>query len=260
MLRRLCFRLFLCCLALAGILTALLCFAGYLATREPAFYAELKSQEFSQVDQKLAEANLRLLEKNFERWSARSIALQQAQKRNPNLAPQEFLQGEYDPASDVHVVRITDQHLNAMLASADSHGEWQRPRIMISDGRIDFACEIVTPELSCIVSAGLQPTVTDEGQLQLDILSTHVGRLPLPLETLWSWVREMDVSEGDVEIDRLSPKPRLRWNLMPQDLASPTVRSIECREGQLVIEFCAPVLKREQPKGDEAQIAANSLE
>lgn len=258
MFRRLCVRLFLCCVAFVGLLVVSVCLAGFLATREPGFYVELKSEEFTSTEQKLAEVNMRLLEKQFEGWTARSLSLQRQSAQPGQVGVLAALQGEYDPAKDTHVVRIAERQLNAMLSSteAQTRGDWQKPRVRIVDDRIDVACEIVSKELSCVVSASVRPTMTEDGKLQLDLISAQVGKLPLPLSTLWSWLREMDIKEGEVEIDRTSTRPRLHWKLAQRDAESPSVNTIECRAGELAIEFRAPVLKQAKLQGGNVPLAS----
>lgn len=258
MIRNVCVGLLRCAAALTVLVLVTVCCAGYLATREPGFYVELKSQEFSSSEQKLAELKFRQLEKDFERWREHSLSRQRAQGPNADADSLEEPHEKYDPTEDMHVVSITDRQLNAMLAAAETEtrGEWQKPRVRIVTDRIDVACEIVTDEVTCVACVELQPSVTGEGRLQLDIVSAQVGKLPLPLETLWSWLpKDTKMSNADVELDLTSSTPRLRWRLVEQASNSPTIRSVDCRTGEIAIKLSAPVLMGEQPSNEEAPLA-----
>src|SRR5262245_26823614 len=79
MIRKLFVRLFLCSVALLGILVASLCIAGYLTLQRPAFYTDLLAQQFSNNDQMAANASFQLIGQDLRRWTDRSVALQRVQ-------------------------------------------------------------------------------------------------------------------------------------------------------------------------------------
>ena len=262
MLRRIVVRLFLSCIVISSLVAGLIGYAGYLVLREPAFYSELRSQEFSSAEHKLAEIYVRQLERDFERWNANAILRQRqsAAVESPQATLVGVRQDEYDPRIDSHVVRVTQQQINALIASqkATSQGDWRNPRIRIASGCIDLAIEIVEPEVSCVLSTQVRPTIAATGQLQLDIISAHLGKLPLPLQTLWNWIpRDLDQAASDLKLDLASPKPRLRFSLGGHLTETAKVRSIECREGEIVVEFRAPILEQRDAAGGGAAVAVN---
>ncbi|MAT72743.1 MAG: hypothetical protein CMJ58_24960 [Planctomycetaceae bacterium] len=244
MIRKFFTRLLLFSIAITGCLVLAAVVAAYLATQQPEFYTELRAQEFTLPQQKAAEASLRLQEQEVRRWSAKAAALQDA------------------PDSDTMSVTITQSQLNAQLAAVkgNSRGDWQNPRIHIAQDSIEFGVEIVTPKVTCVLSAQLKPTVTPQRRLQLDLVAMRVGRLPLPIKTVLGWLpRDARLAEGDVELDLSGSSPRFLVKLADNDPKSPRVQSVTCAQGELTIEFLRPADAGGLAGGrDEArQVAAN---
>lgn len=210
--------------------------ACYMAMQPPVYYADLCSLEYSDTEQKAAQLSMQVVEAGLERWTAKSLATQREQLDNVEPA--------YDPSQDKRTVRVTQPQLNAIFASAKTDGEWQNPRVKIRDGRVDFAVEVVTPEVTCVLSAELQPTMTNDGKLRLDFQSVHVGQLPLPLNTILGMLpKSVDVASRDTEFHLTDPTPHVCFNLSGRHKNAPVVKSIECLDGVMKIEFVAPVLK-----------------
>lgn len=262
MLRKLLFRLFLIAFILTGTVVATVCVAGYLALQQPGFYAELRAQEFAPAEQKTSELAFRAMEQDFKRWVEGSLR-QQAQQANPMAANPLALVGlqpKYDPTQDTHTVRVTAQQLNAQLASTSRRGDWRNPRVRIAKDRVGVAFEVATPELSCVVAGELKPTITDDGRLRLDLLSARIGQLPLPLNTILGCLpRDIVLEDDEVELNLAPPSPHMSFKLANQREQTPRVKSIQCTEGQIAVEFAAPILKAEQNKRDPAPLALSDV-
>ena len=92
----------------------------------------------------------------------------------------------------------------------------------------------------------LKPTLTSEGRLRLDLVTARIGQLPLPLRLLRWLPRDISRSGGDVELDLTAPTPHMRLNLSGNGSKFPSVKSIKCVDGEITIEFFAPVVRRQQ--------------
>jgi hypothetical protein len=269
MFRKLFVRLFLCCVALVGILVVSLCIAGYLALQQPAFYADRLAQQFSNSDQMAANASFQRVEQDLRRWTDRSVALQRAhslsdstKRANASLEalPLESLPGDYDPTQDTHSISFSEKQINAQFASqkVSRTGEWQNPRVRIGSDRIDFGFEFVTSRASCVLSAELKPTLTSDGKLRLDLLSTRVGRLPIPLGTILRCLPRNICNLGSgAELNLTGSTPSICLNLPDNGGKSPAVKSIKCTEGEITIEFFAPVVNRQQTERRTTPLAVS---
>jgi hypothetical protein len=253
MFRKLFVRLFLSAVAVLGIIVLTVGIAGYLALQQPAFYTDLLAQQFSSSDQTAANASFQLIGDDLRRWTDRSLALQRVQllpdsakRANASL---EALPGDYDPAQDTHSISFSEKQINAQFASqkVSRTGEWQNPRVRIGQDRIEFGFEFVTSAASCVLSAELKPTSTSDGKLRLDLLSARVGRLPIPLGTILRYLPRNACNLGSgAELNLTGATPSICLNLSDNGGKSPAVKSIECTDGEITIEFFAPVVNRQQ--------------
>jgi hypothetical protein len=258
MFRKLFVRLLLSAVALLGIIVLAVGIAGYLALQRPAFYTDLLAQQFSSSDQLAANASIQLIGEDLRRWTDRSLALQRVQllpdsAKHANASLEALAlkspPGDYDPTQDTHSISVSAQQINAQFASqkVSTTSQWQNPRIRIGQDRIDLGFEFVTSTASCVLSAELKPTLASDGQLRLDLLSTRIGRLPIPLGTILRLLpREAFRLGSDLQFNATAPTPYLCLNLPNQSGKSPAVKSIKCTDGEITIELSAPVLNGRQ--------------
>lgn len=263
MLRKFFVRLLVCFVALMGIVVLVGCIGAYLAFQRPAFYAELRAQQFSQDDEQAAEGFFQRMQQELMQWRGRSIARQRARLSDSAKVPAWILNGSlknYDPAQDTHSISIAEKHLNVRLASnkAKPGREWQNARIRIGEDRIDIACELANAK--CVLSVELLPTVTSQGRLRLDLGTARIGQLPIPLKTIFRWFpRELDGSAGDVELHLTAATPYFCVNVAGKDPEAPSVKSLKCTQGEMTIEFVAPVF-RQRDKHPTARLASSVWE
>jgi hypothetical protein len=261
MLRKFLIRLFLCVVALMSAAFLSVCIAGYLAFRQPGFYADLRAQEFTAKDQMETKTAFQLMESEFRQWKGRSVALQRTQK-SPSEAVLHRITGlkEYDPQQDTHSITITEKQINTQLAAAESQSNrpLQNVRMRIDQDRLSLACEFVTSKASCVLSVETAPTLTSEGRLQLDLLSARIGSLRLPMKTLLHWL-PLDARDlgSNMRLDLAGPTPCIRLDASTDDPEAPSIRSLTCSEGKLTVEFLAPVLSPQISPDSATPLAAD---
>ncbi len=215
MVRRLVVRLVLCCVAIVGLLVAAGSFAGYLALRQPAFYADSLAVSYSPADQSAATQYLERCHGDVKRWIALSIAKQrvlQSGNGTAGAAAAGPVGGQYDPLSDSHHFRVTEQQINALLAAKKSglDPSVRNPRICIGQDCIELGFGVQTSKAEGVLSAVLEPTVTDAGDLRLDIQRARIGMLPLPLQTILQWLpHEVAYSGPDLDLNLTPSDPHL---------------------------------------------------
>lgn len=208
-----------------GLLFASLCFAGYLAMQQPAFYAESLERRPTEAEIEAATTRLEAERARYVRWRSELLS-----DRPLAVAPA------------VHEVRFTDAQLNALLASETKQvGEvgFEEPRLRIAPGRLELACGVKTSAGRCVFSAALAPALTPEGVLTLGVESARVGNLPLPLGTLLGWLpRERRRVSGKLELDLTGPQPRFALDLSDEGKEF-LAQSVECGDGEFVVRFAA---------------------
>ena len=246
MFRKIFLRLIFCGCALIGIVVLSGCLAGYLAFQQPAFYADLRAQQFSKIEQQEATAQFEHTERDLRLWNERSLALQARPASDaPAKVNEKPPRREYDPANDTRSITVTEKQINAQLASlrTGDRGEWHNPRVRIRQDLMDVAFEVVLPQASCVVSAELKPALAPDGRLRLELTAARIGRLPLPLSTILGLLpRDLELSEDDMEVDLTPPTPHVCLDVTDGDPRCPSVKSIKCAEGVITIEFQAPVV------------------
>lgn len=248
MLRKIFLRLIFCGGALMGVVVLSGCLAGYLAFQQPAFYAALRGQQFSNIELQEATAHFEHMERDLRLWNERSLALQARPAPDspaPARADPKPPRNDYDPAKDTRSITVTEQQINAQLAALKTgdRGEWRHPRVRIRPDFVDVAFEVVLPQASCVVSAELKPALAPDGRLRLELTAARIGRLPLPLSTILQLLpRDLELPEDDMEVDLTPPTPHVCLDVTDGDPRCPAVKSIKCAEGVITIEFHAPVL------------------
>jgi hypothetical protein len=248
MIRKFVIRLFFGCLALVGLVLTAATVVGWLAFQQPAFYAERRAQTFAPADEAKAERLLEQAEQDAQRWLHASLARQQAQqsKTDPPPVPQFAAWGApYDPAQDVHTFRITEEQLNALLAS-DRHGlskPLKNARIRIEQDRIELGVELQATAVDAVVSVVLEPTMTNVGGLRLGIQAARIGKLPIPFNAILGWwPRDIVYTDRQFDLDLTPPAPHLTLKLPQTAKGSPTIKSIHCTAGEIAVELLPPVL------------------
>jgi hypothetical protein len=271
MLKRIVVRVIRVGLTLFGLLVAATLLAGYLAMSGPAFYVERTTAAATRAEQAAAQEQFEQSQAAIAAWLAASASRQQAQLAGSS--PPVGIAGEvrvaawqepYDPTRDVYVFRATEQQLNSLLAGQEhSAGDsLQNVRVRLSEGGAELGAEIradlggaKSSSRTLVLSMVLQPTLTADGTLRLDIQSARVGRLPIPLRTILRCMpRPIVYSAHDADLDLNPESPHLALKLPRSDSATPTIKSIHCLRGEIVVELLPPVLKA--PRND---VAASSL-
>ncbi|MFK7819634.1 MAG: DUF2140 family protein [Planctomycetaceae bacterium] len=219
-------------LAVAAILCAIVCI--YLAFQQPDFYAELRTSEPAPTQNEDVEQRVA----NLEEWARKSLSLQRAKKRGENNKAAQ----EYDPQTDTFSLRLSQSELNAELNSK-SDGDVREPRIRLMENQIQVGAEIAANEKQVVFSVDLQPTVTPNSTLELDIQGARIGKLPLPLNWLLSFVGDKKLS-NKVRLGMSGERPVFAVDLFKDERRSARVKSIKTSPGEITIEFLAPQLKK----------------
>jgi hypothetical protein len=245
MLRKILVRLLTTCVMLFMALTTALVLAGYLALQPPGFYAELRDRPIPVPQNPAVRQEMQAIEYAFRLWLEQSIARQHTASLTTTSNPAGSDHHGYDPTGDVHTVRVTQDMLNAALAGDDLElsRELQGPRICISSGRIEFAFELVTDEIRCVPSAVLEPTLTPNGDLRIDIARARIGQLPIPLNTILSCLpRDITCTGRNMDVHLIPPTPHITLHLTGRGPHAARVHSIECTTGAIVVTFLPPVI------------------
>lgn len=236
------------CIALVVICIGV---AGYLAFRSPSFYAELVARQPRAGAAEAAEQRLEQMRRDFVQWQSRSLAIQKRQAVDAMSAgagqPHD---GELADVAgeDVHTFRLSEDDLNALLASRDfgfGSDELHDPRIRFDDGKAMLAFTLATPAGNFVLSAAFEPRPADDGT-RLRVARVSVGRLALPVSTLSSWVPKRESRlHGDLYLDATGPLPELV--LRPGRVATGSARpkSIECTQGELIVRLASPTLQQD---------------
>lgn len=236
MLRKFIKRTFQIGAAVFGVAIVTLLVAAYLATSEPSFYSTLDGQtRASAADTAQAEQ----LMSQLEQWSQKSRNLQRKHQRLAarGAKPEQI----YDPKTDTHELRLSEQQLNQQLASRGS-GSMSAPRIRVLDDRMLIGAQFDAGR-PLVFSIEVQPTVSN-GSLQLDIQSSRLGKLPFPLRTVLGWLAQFpDFKSDEFKLDLSGPTPVFLVDITPRGSKYPKIRSVRCIDGELAIEFNAPILK-----------------
>ncbi|QDU89218.1 hypothetical protein Pla175_26050 [Pirellulimonas nuda] len=237
---------------LLAAVAAVVCLASgaavvtWLALQEPGFYAELRTAQPSPDQSDAVVREITQMKADFVHWRDRSHARRPTPAPNaPAAVPADGR--SYDAESDTIVLRITEQQLNGILASDafKLSGDLSNPRVRLKGGRIELGAELSTPHARCIVSAGLKPSLTDTGALRLDIESIRVGRVTIPFRWLLARLPQAIVLSGrDAEIDLTPPTPHIQFKSLSRGVKAPTVQSVTCDEGMIVVELATPVQSR----------------
>jgi hypothetical protein len=238
-------------LLIVGVTLTGTLFAGYLALSEPTFYVERLAMAATPAEQAAAKAQFERAQAAAVEWLAASTSRQQAALANgaaPAGGPG-AIAGSYDPTCDVHVFRATERQLNALLAAQErGAGDGLRNlRVRLGDNGVELGAELCLDakpsSRSIVVSVLLQPTLRDDGTLRLDIQSARAGRLPIPLRMILRCLpRPIVYAANDGELDLNPEAPHLAIKLPRSDAAAPTIKSIRCAAGEIVVELLPPVL------------------
>ncbi len=238
MIRRVLRRCLIAGAIVTGLVVVTVVIAGFLALRTPGFYAERLESPLSLAEQAAAKAHWQHVTQSYDQWLAHSVTMQRTDAAN-----------EYDPSQDRHVLRVTESHINALVASNKfpTRGAVQNPRFRINDDQTEVAFQLVSENVTCVVSAVLKPTLRTDGRLQLDILSARVGQLPIPLRTLIKCSPgEIKHTQGGMELDFTLPSPHITLKVFNRVGQSAKPKAVHCMDGELLVEFVAPSLPRSQ--------------
>lgn len=231
-MRKLLRRVFRTCAVLFGLLVVAVIVAVYFARQEPEFYSRLRDKPTEDVA--AAEAEVKQLQDDMEQWLR--VSLRQQQLRNE----------DYDPAKDIHTMRITEDQLNAFLASKANAGQVRAPRVFLKADGIEFGAEVTGEKFSSVLSAELDPHLTDDGLLHMDFVRMRLGKLRLPLSLLLRFAPSGSRMGDGNAVLYLKPNPHIVVDLTPSRQGAPTVSAVNFDEGFMEIKFQAPVVKHKR--------------
>lgn len=207
-----------CLLSLAVLATVT---AVWLACQEPAFYADVgDAGAIASAEQEA----LQRKQQDFQRWAT--------------AAPIRGEQLEVDAAS-THSVQFTQPELNQLLA-AERVGSAGAPRVEILDGSLKAGVEIKVGGREFVVSAKLKPTIQPSGKLQLEIVGSKLGKLPLPTHRLLSFLsRHATLSSSKARLSLDGEKPIIELDLSGRSPRAVAIASVSCEAKAITIVFTA---------------------
>lgn len=246
MIRKIIVRGLLTCFLLALVAIGVVVYAISLAKSEPEFYSALRKQEFTQGAQKLAEMKLKLMESNIEKWAISSVMkqkknhLRQSRKSEPT---QKFR--VYDPASDKHVCRFSQDELNALFSTIkESRDGPQHIRAQIENDLIQLAGEWKLPDssTSVVVSGSFKISHTAD-KLKLEIVGGQIGQLPIPLVWLLQKIpNEIFTDVKDCEVHFSDNNPHLLFELPGTNQSKAILQTIATKNSEIELTFGAPMV------------------
>lgn len=260
MLRKLIVRFLLGCVVFVGLLLASAAVASYLALQQPTFYAALQSQTLSPAKRDALTKQFQLSQIAYNQWLDHSIARQQAAAAKSQPATPSTSTDPYDPKTDTYTVRLTEQQLNGQLVShrPGSRATLQNPLIHIGDRCLELGFEVKNAKLAAVLSLILEPTVTGDGNVRLDIRAARLGKLRLPLNTILRCIpRDLVYSSHDFDVDLTLPSPHLTLKPPKNGRRTATVKSIRCADGELVVELLPPILAPASANRPQASTLSN---
>ncbi len=249
MIRSVLLKLLLAAAVCVAIFVTCVSVAGYLAFSSPSFYSELVARQPRVDEAEAAEQHLEQLRSDFLQWHARSLAIQQNQAVENELGNPDGVDKGPVAEEDVHTIRLSDDDVNALLASDESgfnSGEVRDPRIRFDQGQVLLAFKLATPAGEVVLSAGFVPRLAVDDEARFQVAQVSIGRLSLPISTLSHWVPKRELRlHGELYLDATGPLPELvlRTGKGGGETASPT--SIECAQGEIVVRLTAPALPQE---------------
>ena len=244
MMRKLLRRFLVASVLFAGFVILCVVTTALLVMQTPGFYSERLNATSSAEKQAAAKSHWEQTVRTHKQWLANSISRQRTQvfEKDPRKK-------RYEPSEDIHIVRITEEDINTLISSSQtrSQGAISEPRFQFRDGEAAVAFQLKSSRFHCVVSSVLRPKFTDDGRLQLDILSARIGQLPIPLETLIRCSpKELRHQDGTLEIDLTLPTPHIALNLWKHQTHIAPPKSVHCLDGEIVIQFVAPKLHSKQ--------------
>ena len=235
------FRFFIACFALLlfTIVAVACCF--WLVNQEPAFYADLRNQQFTEAEQNAVKDRLRLLAESMGQWAMSSVQRQKLPLEFQH-AEQEHGKKPFDPAANTKDFIISQYDLNATLASNKySSGDFRNLRAQILDDRIRFAGELyVTAETPIVLSVDFRLSRILNNQLKLEIIGGSLGRLPLPLQWLLRCLpADVFRSQRELEVRFSDTVPHVLMDITDSSRSRPVLKQIRTIAGKITLELGA---------------------
>lgn len=214
-------RVFRAVAGLAVVSVASLAIASGLAVWPPGFYADWRSRTPSPEQVEAAATRVKSEREAYVRWRAHAEAA-----------------GAEQLEALPHEVSFTDADLNTLLV-AEASDSLKAPCFRVSEGRVAVAAALPPDLGSLVLSCELAPRLTPEGVAVLDIRSASVGRLPVPIGIVASFLpRGRHRVSGNLHLDLAEARPRLALDL--GDAArSLRADSLRCLDGRVVVRFAA---------------------
>ncbi|MEQ8848383.1 hypothetical protein [Botrimarina sp.] len=251
MIRRFVRRVVIAGFCLSFLLAGSVGVACLLAVSAPSYYAKLVATHPSGGKSEAVEQRFEEIQADFRQWQTRSLRLQHANANRGERTVGFRLEADpdYDPSTDLYTVRVGQDELNALLASDDfriSGGQLTDLRVELRDGRFTVACSLATPAGPVVLSAGFAARDLEDDTLRLRLESVRVGRLPLPVELLDSWLpKQRSRLSGDLYLDTTGDAPELSLRLPEARGASPRTKSVACVDGAVVVQLTPALLPRD---------------
>ncbi|TWT32281.1 hypothetical protein KOR34_40430 [Posidoniimonas corsicana] len=239
MVKRLLLKLFLVGAVCAVLLVVGLGTAGFLALRPPGFYSDLAANPPAAADAQAAEERIEQMREDFVYWRAQAL-----QRQHPSGA-----EPGYQLENDLHTVRVSDAELNALLVAESSRldaGELSDPRVRFEDDRASLAVTLATPAGDLVLSAAFAPAQPVGGDLRMRLVDARLGRLPLPVNTLSSWLpKQENRLSGALYLDTTGSAAELILRMDDRTKQAATPRSVRFTNGEAVVTLRAPRLAGE---------------
>lgn len=136
---------------------------------------------------------------------------------------------------------IPEAALNAwMNHDASSMSDLQHPRVELSEDQIRLGVEVGREKAWGIFSICVSPVIAADNRLHLELTSARVGSLPVPLNTVLRRLSpQLEQSGQRTQLDVSGPSPIIVVRLPDRKRTTPQLKTVECRDGQLELEFVA---------------------
>lgn len=237
MIFRLIRRLFFAGVLFFALVAGTVTVAGFLATRTPAFYAELLEDSYTEEDVEAAGLRFQQQRSAFVDWRR-----QLARAASDAVVPVAFNHAALDQPPTTHLVVTTEADLNAVLSDGSTKAgdvAITDPRVAITAEGLRLALAVSSPIGDFVLSAAFRPLASPADVPALELVDVRVGQLPLPCNTLLSFCpRERTKLQGGLYLDLTGARPRLELDHTRYDDAV-SISAVTCLEGKLVVELSA---------------------
>lgn len=245
MIRKVIVRLFLGSFLLGLSLILLLGVCVWLATVQPSFHSELAQVTCDPADQEQLKLDLEELQQlTMLATQLEQLPPEQSTALNKTIRSSfetklEDLKDRKFIDSSGHLV-FSQLRINQALAEhTGAVGDLQNVRVKLTDGQITLGGEIKTREYGDFYpSIDLRPTLTDDGRLKLELLSGHIGLLPIPISFIAHRLPDnMKRERGNLELHTDAEPPYCIFKTPKNDADRNIIKQVHCSDGQIKLEL-----------------------